>query len=109
MREHETAFQKHLSHIMQAQLLAQTPQNNQQNDISRVFQKVERGTGALIEDALTSQAPERPIAKQGFLPLFLRGGGYAVRAIHGSLLMTMFCLLQAYPIRSLNTRFCSQF
>ena len=52
MRELEAALEKHLSQIAQAQLVPQPPQHNEQNNISGVLQKVERGSRALVKGSL---------------------------------------------------------
>jgi hypothetical protein len=41
MGELRATFKKHLSQIAQAQLIAQPPEHNEQDNISRIFQKVE--------------------------------------------------------------------
>jgi hypothetical protein len=51
MCKHEAALQEHLGQISQAQLIAKPPQDNEQNDISRVFQKSEGCACAFIERA----------------------------------------------------------
>jgi hypothetical protein len=67
-------LQKHFSKISQAQLVSEPPQDNQENHISGIFQKVERRSCALVEEALASRAREHLIAEHGFLGLFFRGG-----------------------------------
>jgi hypothetical protein len=52
MRELEAALEKHLSQIAQAQLVPQPPQHNEQDDISGVFEIVERSSCTLVEGAL---------------------------------------------------------
>jgi hypothetical protein len=54
MGELKAAFKKHLRQIAQAQLIAQSPEHNEQDNIGRIFQKVEGGTGAFIESVPTS-------------------------------------------------------
>ena len=48
MGEHKAALQEHLGQITQAQLVAQPPEDNEQDDIGGVFQKVEGGARAFI-------------------------------------------------------------
>ena len=52
MGELKASLQKHLGQIAQAQLVPQPPQHNEQNNISGVLQKVERGSRALVEGSL---------------------------------------------------------
>jgi hypothetical protein len=51
MGEHKPALQDHLGQITQAQLLAKPPENDEQDDIRGIVERVERGTGAFIEAA----------------------------------------------------------
>ena len=53
MGEDPTTIEKHLSQISQTQLVAQSPQHDEQNDIGGIFQKVERSTTPLIESVMT--------------------------------------------------------
>lgn len=48
MREHKAAFYKHHRQITQAQLIPQSAEHDTQDDIGGVFQKVERGAGAVF-------------------------------------------------------------
>jgi hypothetical protein len=48
------ALQKHLSEIPQAQLVPKSPQDNQKDHIGRIFQEVEWGSCALIEEVFAS-------------------------------------------------------
>ncbi len=43
MREHKTPLQKHFGQITQTQFIPQPPQHDEQDNISRIFQKVEWG------------------------------------------------------------------
>ncbi len=52
MGELEAALEKHFSEIAQAQLVAQPPQHDEQDNISGIFQVVEEGSGTLVEGAL---------------------------------------------------------
>jgi hypothetical protein len=54
MREHDAPFQKHFSEIPQAQLVSEPPQDNQKNHIGGIFQEIERGSCALVEEMLAS-------------------------------------------------------
>ena len=47
MGELKAALQKHFSQVTQAQLVPQAPENDEQNDIGRVLQKVE-GSGSRV-------------------------------------------------------------
>jgi hypothetical protein len=52
MGEDKAALQEHLRQIPQAQLVPQPPEDNEQDDIGRVFQKVEGRCGALVKRSL---------------------------------------------------------
>jgi hypothetical protein len=52
MRELEAPLQKHFSQVTQAQLIAKPPQHDEEDEIGRIFQGVEGGSGALVEGAL---------------------------------------------------------
>ncbi len=49
MSELEAALEKHLRQIAQAQLVAQPPQHNEQDDIGGIFEIVERSSCPLVE------------------------------------------------------------
>ena len=65
VRELEAALENHLSQIAQAQLVPQSPQHGTEDDISGVFERVERRSCTLVESALarsrsrTSESPAR--------------------------------------------------
>ncbi len=48
----EAPLLKHFSHVTQAQFVPQPLQHDEEHDIGRIFQVVEGGSGALVEDAL---------------------------------------------------------
>jgi hypothetical protein len=52
MCEYEATLQEYLGQIPQARLVAQPPQDNKQNEIRRVFQKIEGCACAFIERAV---------------------------------------------------------
>ena len=52
MGELKATLQKHLGQITQAQLVPQAPENHEQDDISGIFERVERGSCTLVEGAL---------------------------------------------------------
>jgi hypothetical protein len=52
MSELEAALQKHLGEITQAQLVPQPPEDNEQDNIGGVFEKVEGSARAFVESAL---------------------------------------------------------
>jgi hypothetical protein len=54
MGECDPPLKKHLGEISQAQFVAKPPQNNQEDNISGIFQEVEWRSCALIEEALAS-------------------------------------------------------
>jgi hypothetical protein len=52
MGEFKAALQKHFSQVTQAQLVTQSPQHDEEDNIDGVFERVEEGSSALIEGAL---------------------------------------------------------
>jgi hypothetical protein len=52
--EHPSSLEEHFGEISQTQLVTEPPQDNEEDDISGVFQEGERCSGALIEEALAS-------------------------------------------------------
>src|SRR6476659_4018733 len=70
MGELEAAHQEHLGQITQAQLVAQPPEYNQQDNVGRKLQVIEGGASAFVEAALAVQTAEGTIAKRGFLTQF---------------------------------------
>jgi hypothetical protein len=52
--EHPSSLEKHLGEVSQTQLVPEPPQDDQENHIGGVFQKVERCSCPLIEGVLTS-------------------------------------------------------
>jgi len=54
MSERQSPFEKHLGEIPQTQFVPKSPQDDQKNHIGGIFQKVEWGSGALVEAMLTS-------------------------------------------------------
>jgi hypothetical protein len=54
MGKRQSSFKKHLGKISETQFVPKPPENNQKNHISGIFQKVEWGSGALVEAMLTS-------------------------------------------------------
>jgi hypothetical protein len=52
--EHKATLQKHLGQIPYAQLLAESPEHDKQDDLGGIFQIVEKGVGAFIEKPLAS-------------------------------------------------------
>ncbi len=49
MGEFEATLDEHLGHIAQAQLIAQSLEDDQQDDVSRNLQMIEGSTGAPVE------------------------------------------------------------
>jgi hypothetical protein len=105
--EDKTPFQKHLGEITQAQCVALPLQNDEQDKISGIFQKVERCARAFVEGVPAPRAAKRSIAQRGFLVLFFGCRGCAIWAVHGSLLRKMFWL-SVYHKDGLHTGPCSQ-
>jgi hypothetical protein len=66
MHELEATYPQHLCQISQAQLVPQSPQNDEQYDVRWELKVVVQRAGALIELATTSRAAIRVIAKRGF-------------------------------------------
>jgi len=58
VREGEAARQEHLGEVTQAELVAETPEDNEQRDVGRNLQVVERRARALIESATAETAAE---------------------------------------------------
>ncbi len=54
MGEYKPALQEHLGQIPQAQLVAQPPQHDEQDEIGGVFEEVERGPCTLIKSSLAA-------------------------------------------------------
>jgi hypothetical protein len=52
--ERQASLKKHFGEISQAQLVPETPQDNQKNHIGGIFQEVEWGSCPLVEEVLTS-------------------------------------------------------
>jgi hypothetical protein len=86
VRELKPPFQKHFGELTEAQLIAYAPEDDQEDDIARKFEMVERGPSALIEGPLTVPSTESPIAKLRLFTSFDRRGGRAVRARHRAFL-----------------------
>jgi len=68
--EHETPLQKHFSQIPQAQFVPEPPKHDEENDVSGIFQKIERRSRALVEGLLAIEAAERSMTENCFLDLF---------------------------------------
>ena len=60
MDEHEAKLQKYLGEMPQAQLVAEAPEHDRQDDVRRVLKKVEGCSSALVEAAPTGGTPKRP-------------------------------------------------
>jgi hypothetical protein len=73
MRELEASFQQHFGKITQAQFISEPLEDDQEHDIGGIFEEVERGSRTFVEEASAVGATECPIAKPGFLGLFLGG------------------------------------
>ena len=54
MGEFKAALQEHLGEIAQAQLVAQTPEHDEQDDIGRVLQEVKGSAGAFVKEPFTT-------------------------------------------------------
>src|SRR5262249_6927132 len=85
VREDEAALEEHLGQVAQAQLVAQPPEDHQQDEVGRVLQVVVRRAGPLVADPATCRAAEGAVAQGGAPPLF-DGRGGAVWARHEHLL-----------------------
>ncbi len=71
MGEDPTTLQKHFSEISQTQFVPKSPQDDEQNEISGIFKKVEGSATAFIEGTLADGTAERSVAERCFLALFL--------------------------------------
>jgi hypothetical protein len=58
--ELETAQQKHLGRVAQAQFVAQPAEYDFEHNIGRKFKEVERSTGSFIRLAATTTATKTP-------------------------------------------------
>jgi hypothetical protein len=56
MRENKAPLQKHLSHIPQAQRIAQTPEDDEPDNVRGGFERVKRGASSFMKKTLTFQA-----------------------------------------------------
>jgi hypothetical protein len=91
MGEGPPALQKHFGNITKTQFVAQPPQDDEEDDIRRIFKIIEGSAGAFIKKVFASRAAEYPIPEDSFFALFFRGKGCTVWATHRSLLIS--CLL----------------
>jgi hypothetical protein len=109
MGEGKTSLQKHLSQVMQAQLITEAPQDSEQDNIRREFKVVERGASPLIKSTAAVRAEECRVTEFGLFRS-LPGGGSAVR---GSSLVNVPCsvriLRSAYQKWNLCARMVSEF
>jgi hypothetical protein len=67
MGELKASLQKHLCQIPQTELVSQSPQDNEQYDVSRELQAIELSASTLVELAATRRAAKGGIAKRGFV------------------------------------------
>jgi hypothetical protein len=88
MGEHKAVLKKHRNEITEAQLVVQTPQHHEQDDISRKLKLVVGRAGALIELALARGTPKDAIAKPGSLRQPGRCRNGTGRAMHAVLLVS---------------------
>ena len=63
MGQRNAAEQTHLHHISQAQLIAQSPEDDQENQIRGILQEVEGRASAFVERSVTGTAVEAKIAQ----------------------------------------------
>jgi hypothetical protein len=80
--ERKATHQKHLSHVTQAQFVAESPQHRKQDDIGGEFEMVKRRASSLIENAVTIWTEERRITEFGFLCSFPGVNCGAIGAVH---------------------------
>ncbi len=100
--EHEAPDQEHLCQIAQAQLVAQPPEDDQEHDVGRHLDPVQRRAGSLIEPSPALPAAEAPEAmNRSPLPL---GGRrrVAMRAVHGDTLDLSKRSPGTYPLVALS-------
>ena len=67
--ERDLSLQKHLGEIAQAQLLSESPQNNEQNHIGGIFEKIAWCSYALVEAMLPNETCENQVRSSGFSSL----------------------------------------
>src|SRR4051812_49259193 len=65
MAEHDAAHGKHLGQVAQAQLIAQTPERHERDDVGRVLRPVQESVRALIELLAARAAAEPAVALGG--------------------------------------------
>ena len=88
MAEDEAALKEYLREVPEAQLVAESPQHDEQNQSGRVLAVIERGAGALIENPATGAAAEGALAQGGAPGLRSGRGRGTVGAGHEHLLHT---------------------
>ena len=52
LRQHQTSLQKHFCQISQTQLVSEPPHNDQEDDIRRILQRIERRSSPFVERLL---------------------------------------------------------
>src|SRR5215207_1704883 len=75
MTEHDAAHGEHLGQIPQGELVAQTPEHHESDDIGRVLGPVQQSVGALVE-LLAARAAAEPAVTLGSA---LRSLGHRLR------------------------------
>jgi hypothetical protein len=108
MGKRPPTLQKHLGHITEAQFVTQPPEDDEENDIRGVFERVERSACALIKKVFAGRAAECPISQDGFLALFFRRRRGTRGAIHGYSSSDR-CFSQAYSMSDLHAKSSSEF
>jgi hypothetical protein len=84
VRKDETAFQKHLGQITEAELVAQPPQDDLHNDVGGECEIVEGRSGTFIKGTMARQTAEGTIAELGSSRTFTGCGRSAIGAGHQS-------------------------
>jgi hypothetical protein len=84
--EGKAAREEHLGQVAQAQLVAESPEDDEERDVGGDLQMVEGRARALIEGALAGPAPEQAIAQGRHAVQFLCRISLTVRTAHHSLL-----------------------
>ena len=80
----DSAFQKHLCQVAQAQLVAKAPSHDQENDVRGSFEKVERRLGPLVESSAAALAPVTLVSQHRFAAQVTGLWVGAARTFHSS-------------------------
>jgi hypothetical protein len=74
MAEHDAADQEHLRQIAQGELVSQTPEHNEGDDVTGILRPVQRAGTPLVELLAARATAEPAVALSGALAPFSNGG-----------------------------------